>query len=232
MLKYLVLITAIFHSAWGAQYNLHHRVFVPGKPSDSSKYALKGTVDIDTTTGSSFAASFTPVPTKYDQLLRDFQKSIDEPHALYQVALELPDYDENMWPMTSIKACHLPKASGERIWVHVSHAGIAHALSYWLMDTPDDGTCPPSLSPVGARGEWNSTVIVKSSLPAPVPQLRVPPPLTPEGNPVVPEVEKTFIQKYWMHLIGGFLLISFLAPIPEEEGQSGQQQQGSSAGSK
>ena len=40
--------------------------------------------------------------------MRNLQKSANEPRALYQVALELPDHDENMWPMTSIKAVSYP----------------------------------------------------------------------------------------------------------------------------
>jgi len=40
------------------------------------------------------------------------------------------------------------------------------------------------------------------------PELKVPPPLTPEGQPVQPVQEQTFFQKYWMHIIGILLLIS------------------------
>ncbi|KAG8809590.1 hypothetical protein FRC17_003373 [Serendipita sp. 399] len=68
---------------------------------------------------------------------------------------------------------------------------------------------------------WNTTILVKSPSAPLLAQLRVPPPLTLEGKPVEPEVEKTFIQKYWMHLIGGFLLISLLAPAPEEGTEGG-----------
>lgn len=38
------------------------------------------------------------------------------------------------------------------------------------------------------------------------PELRTPPPLTPEGEVVKPVPEKTFIQKYWMY-IGALVLI-------------------------
>ena len=39
-------------------------------------------------------------------------------------------------------------------------------------------------------------------------ELRTPPALTPDGQPVKPVQEQTFMQKYWMHLLGAFLLIS------------------------
>ena len=33
------------------------------------------------------------------------------------------------------------------------------------------------------------------------PELRVPPPLTATGDPVVQVPEKTFLQKYWLYLV-------------------------------
>jgi hypothetical protein len=33
------------------------------------------------------------------------------------------------------------------------------------------------------------------------PELRAPPPLTPQGEPVKPEAEKPFLQKYWMYIL-------------------------------
>ena len=44
------------------------------------------------------------------------------------------------------------------------------------------------------------------------PELRRPPALAPDGQPVKPVQEPTFIQKYWMHLLGAFLLISQSLP--------------------
>ena len=39
------------------------------------------------------------------------------------------------------------------------------------------------------------------------PELRAPPPLTPEGQVVTPEPEKTFIQKYWIYIVGFMIVI-------------------------
>ena len=33
------------------------------------------------------------------------------------------------------------------------------------------------------------------------PELRVPPPLTPQGEPVQVVMEKSFIQKYWIYIL-------------------------------
>jgi len=45
--------------------------------------------------------------------------------------------------------------------------------------------------------------------------------MTPEGQPVQPVQEQTFLQKYWMQILGAFLLISFITPVPEEENKEG-----------
>jgi hypothetical protein len=39
------------------------------------------------------------------------------------------------------------------------------------------------------------------------PELRSPPPLTPEGQVATPEPEKTFIQKYWMYALAFMLVL-------------------------
>jgi hypothetical protein len=40
------------------------------------------------------------------------------------------------------------------------------------------------------------------------PELRAPPPLTPEGRVVTPEPEKSFIQKYWVYILAFMIIIS------------------------
>lgn len=43
------------------------------------------------------------------------------------------------------------------------------------------------------------------------PQLRVPPPLTATGDPIVPEPEKTFLQKYWHYIVIALIALSAFA---------------------
>lgn len=39
----------------------------------------------------------------------------------------------------------------------------------------------------------------------------MPPPLTPQGQVAQPEPEKSFIEKYWMYMAGGLLVMSEFA---------------------
>lgn len=39
------------------------------------------------------------------------------------------------------------------------------------------------------------------------PELRPPPPLTPEGQVVTPEPEKSFLQKYWIYILAFFVFL-------------------------
>lgn len=39
------------------------------------------------------------------------------------------------------------------------------------------------------------------------PELRSPPPLTPEGQVVTPEPEKSFIQKYWIYVLAFVVIV-------------------------
>lgn len=48
------------------------------------------------------------------------------------------------------------------------------------------------------------------------PELRSPPPLTPEGKVVTPEPERSFIQKYWVYVLGFVVILgqfTSLAPL-------------------
>jgi len=155
----------------------------------------------------------------------------DSPSAVYQVALELPNVNQDSWPFASVRACHSRLANGERFWLHVSQTtGTPYSLSYWLTGVPNNAAC--SIAQAMPRridmANWNTTVIVKSPASPPSPQLRVPPTLTPEGAPVEPEADKSFIQKYWLPLIGAFLIITIILPAPEESAQ-GQQSGGTSS---
>ncbi|PVG03500.1 hypothetical protein CPB86DRAFT_662232, partial [Serendipita vermifera] len=208
----LILVTlTLLQSACALQVNLHHRLFVPKAPSQAP-FTYKGSIEID-----SIAALYIPAHSGSLDLKSIVSDAAQNNKALYQVALELPEQDSDSWPFTSVKACHLAQASEERIWVHVSSHGVPHSISYWVAPTPDNGACPVTASVDSTLQNWNTTVAIKTPTAPLLPQLRVPPPLTPDGKPVEVPEEKTFLQKYWMHILGAFLLISFIAPAPEEE---------------
>ena len=44
------------------------------------------------------------------------------------------------------------------------------------------------------------------------PELRSPPPLTPEGQVVTPEPEKSFIQKYWIYILAFMVVLGQFSP--------------------
>ena len=44
------------------------------------------------------------------------------------------------------------------------------------------------------------------------PELRAPPPLTPEGQIVTPEPEKSFLQKYWIYILAVMVVLGQFSP--------------------
>ncbi|KAG8775481.1 hypothetical protein FRC15_000494, partial [Serendipita sp. 397] len=177
MLNVILLGFGLFQIAYASRLNLYHRTLVPSNPSLSSKYSYKGYVDLETLPVSSLQALYTPsndLNKEFTSLLGTVET---DSSALYQVALELPDVAVELWPMSSVKACHLYHAKSERIWLHTSSASShdPHSITYWILETPDDGLCRtvPSSSSSGLDGHklpnrvldmpsWNTTVLVKS----------------------------------------------------------------------
>jgi len=153
-----------------------------------------------------------------------FSQSAQE-DALYQVALELEG--DSAWAVSSVKACHLQSATADSIILHLSSEQEAFNLDYFVSLVPHDGSCPePTAEARTFLTTNNSTISLRHARLPPSPELRTPPPLTPQGQVVVPEPEQNFIQKYWMYLLG-VLLVMMLAPAPAEEGQgSGQPKAG------
>jgi len=123
-------------------------------------------------------------------------------------------------PSPSFTQCHLVSSANEHLILHLPYpGGTPFAFEYFLDSTPSDGTCPPiqASGPTLALPQ-NITItttipkrpplFVLSPLSSPAhfssfyrPELRVPPPLTETGDPVVRAPEKTFVQKYWLYII-------------------------------
>ncbi|KAG2156186.1 hypothetical protein DEU56DRAFT_765943 [Suillus clintonianus] len=126
--------------------------------------------------------------------------------AMYHVAIELPELEGSV---SSTKACLLPSSTDANIVIHFSAKGEPYAIDYAVSPVPRDGICPAT-STGSYPAHTNTSVVLKSPRMAPLPELRIPPPLTPEGEPVVPIPEKSFVQKYWIYMVVvlGALLIS------------------------
>lgn len=194
---------------------LHHRLIHPSSPPDSP-FFKRGTIRPDDT-GNPGIESAPTLQTDFEAFTR-----FETPHvtdALYQLALDLQT--DAPWLISSVKACHLAHSANEHLVLHLPYpGGTPFALEYFLDTAPSDGNCPLgwASSPILALPR-NLTVTVSIPNRPPLPQLRVPPPLTATGDPIVPEPEKTFLQKYWHYIV--IALIALMIAPGGEEGPRG-----------
>jgi len=140
--------------------------------------------------------------------------------AFYQVALQREgDEHEGQWSISSVKACHLPQTTSETFIIHLTIDAKPFALDYFISPIPHDGSCPKveaKYNPDIFRQTSNTTLSLRFPRLPPLPELRKPPPLTPQGELVQPAPEQSFIQKYWVY---GLIILAalLLTGGPEEE---------------
>ncbi|KLO09899.1 hypothetical protein SCHPADRAFT_999921 [Schizopora paradoxa] len=177
--------------------------------------------------------------------LDDFARSafdesvLEDAGALYQVAIERVESDGaglggegKVLSISSIRACHLPLASSAHLVLHLTSpsSSLPFAIDQHVSPTPLSGACPSrkvlrdrlrssSTSLPILLDLANTTVEIRTPVVPPLPALRTPPPLTPEGAPVQPVPEKSFVQKYWIYIAVGLFAL-MLAPGPPEEGSA------------
>ncbi|KAF8341307.1 uncharacterized protein EI90DRAFT_3033476 [Cantharellus anzutake] len=183
-----------------ALYKIHHRVH-------SLEFSLRATVTL----------------RNKDGVLKAFYESVkdrgtislvpDSEEGYYQVALEYPlgTPSEN-WPLVSAKACHLSPRTSDVLTLVADGNGIVSRLNYHILNIPQDGSCPsvrPSIPPT-----FNTTVHIKHPNPVPTPILRPLPAISPDGRPVQPPPEKSFLQKYWIYILPLFIILLI---TPEDE---------------
>ncbi|KAG1755563.1 hypothetical protein EDB19DRAFT_1661971 [Suillus lakei] len=185
------------------ELRLMHRVVHPDLPV--TPWAELGTVSIP-----SFK-SISPTGSYASLSLAD---KPDMQSAMYHVAIERPESEGSV---SSIKACLLPSSTSANIVIHFSATGEPYAIDYSVSPVPRDGIC--SATSTGSYPAHNASVVLKSPRMAPLPELRIPPPLTPEGEPVVPVPEKSFVQKYWIYMV--VVLGALLISGPAEDSPSG-----------
>lgn len=224
-----VLVLLAFLSSVVAQssFKIHHRIFHPSL--QPFPYTERGTLII---TGHS--ATFQPSPSIPNDFAAffDLLQSLESPeHALYQVALG--NAGDDQWDFSSVKVCHLHTMSTDSLHLHFPDylSTEPFAMDYFVSPTPHDGSCPQLAKRKGksqamntspfhaftAGGlSLNTTIFLKKPIAPPLPELRTPPPLTPEGEVVQPVPERSFLQKYWMYL-AAVLVALLLSGGPEEE---------------
>ncbi|KAG2042298.1 hypothetical protein BDR03DRAFT_978956 [Suillus americanus] len=206
------------------ELRLMHRVVHPDLPV--TPWAELGTVSIPSFKSISptgLDASLSLAESLQDDLA-EFAEAVnpDMQGAMYHVAIELPESEGSV---SSIKAvshvllrfCLLPSSTSANIVVHFSAMGEPFAIDYSVSPVPQDGICPTTST--GSYPAHNASVVLKSPRMAPLPELRIPPTLTPEGEPVAPVPEKSFVQKYWIYMV--VVLGALLISGPAEDSPSG-----------
>ncbi|KDN38167.1 hypothetical protein RSAG8_09670, partial [Rhizoctonia solani AG-8 WAC10335] len=150
--------------------HVHHRIRGPG--SNPTPFSHKGTVLL-TPTG----PSYSPAGAFRDQLTAWVSST---PDARYDIALETEGNPDD-WPRSSVKLCHLTAAYEEFLTLHKTVSGDIFALDYHLDSVPKNGACPhkPSVMYIAS-----TDVRIKSPSPAFTPRLKVPPPMSPDGQPI------------------------------------------------
>lgn len=190
-------------------YHLFHRIVSPSSPLEAPPFTPRALV--------SLLPEVHLVPDA-DPSLSSFQDEEGAPthppkDALYQLALIRPgDIHEGHFSMSSVKACHIidTAVNSDRITLLKSRNGTVYGVEYFLENIPHDGSCPRrtkkstrsirSVEEIPLFTGGNTTVLFKQPSLPPLPALRTPPPLSPQGTPVVPPEEKSFLQKYWMYI--------------------------------
>ncbi|KAF8517826.1 hypothetical protein JB92DRAFT_2713200 [Gautieria morchelliformis] len=228
-----------------ASPKLYHRIWDPYTPPQP--FSLRATVQNSQESGLVLIAA-----DNVDQLILD----PDHPEgSLYQVALQRDgDLTENDWDISSVKACHVAGIKSDIVKLHLSSSETVYAIDYFVHPVPRDGSCPKKKPASRTSISFtNTTLIIGTAGKAPLPELRAPPQLSPQGEPVQPQPEQSFIQKYWMYIAMGLItlgssqlgsfgaviqsLIRLLtvltggaAPDEEQGGQGGQSQGRGSGG--
>lgn len=216
----------------GAQsYRLHHRIYHPA--FERPLFEPRGLVHLRGGEGVEvlFLEPVKNIQEHFDNfgasLRAGVQAGDSVNEVLYQFALERPgDTNQWAWDVSSVKACHLKNAKEEKLIVHLSpHDGTPYAIDYFVSPIPHDGECPSTKTKKGKKVAsaqnfsfkpfTNTTVELRVGHTPPVPALRPMPQLTPQGDVQQPEPEKTFIQKYWIYMVG-VLIALLIAPGPEE----------------
>ncbi|KZV64607.1 hypothetical protein PENSPDRAFT_162054 [Peniophora sp. CONT] len=209
---------ALFIAALGVQlvcaqekYRLLHRLHEPSQTGTS--FSRRAELAF-----SAGKPAIEDEPSFAEEWKNMLQNSEIGPDTLYQVALATSRGHPK--DFSSVKACHLREGATENIVLHFASVKdeLPYALDLFVSPIPHDGSCPPTSAPLVAP--QNTTYSVAYPRHPPLPELRAPPPVTEQGEPVKPPEEKSFLQKYWIYIaiVMGAMLIMPGAP---EEGQGG-----------
>ncbi|KAK0498595.1 hypothetical protein EDD18DRAFT_1158305 [Armillaria luteobubalina] len=207
----LVAVAAVLHVA--AALDVFHRGVHPDL--DEQPFSLRGQLLLDDDTlAFTQSPSFSSDLYSFAQTLKEL--NLDNDRASYQVALDR----SASWEISSVKFCYLAQPFAENLILHKSLAdSMPYTLDYFVSPIPKDGSCPKTFWVDSSRaGPINTTISLRPRHFPPLPELRTPPPLTPQGEPVQPPEEKSFFQKYWMYIAAVLIALTLSGGAPEEEG--------------
>jgi len=199
--------------------SVHHRLFHP--KASPFEYAVRAQLSIDSV--EPFSPSFSDDISQQIRHLQELNLDLDS--AFYHVALQRDgDQSDAQWDVSSVKLCHLFHATSDTIVLRTKGADV-HAIDYFVSPIPHNGACPKrkgkkkrsATTATFSNTVLNTTVITQTYKTSPLPELRAPPALTTDGEPVKPVPEKSFIQKYWMYIVP--LVIMLLVSGGPEDGQ-------------
>ncbi|KAF9518471.1 hypothetical protein BS47DRAFT_1289622 [Hydnum rufescens UP504] len=178
-----LLVTALAQP----NYKIHHRVI--GVPSPSP-FSHRATVSLLPDGEAVYEAE------SLDKALAALSPIVQaNENALYQIALERPgDNAQEDWVLSSGKACHLSAGTSDIISLIIDSSGNPFGIDYHILGVPHDGSCSTSSTAV-CISITNTTILLKRPSIVPTPIFLEPPPLTPDGRPIVPQPQQTFLQK-------------------------------------
>ncbi|KAL4076102.1 hypothetical protein V8B97DRAFT_1924246 [Scleroderma yunnanense] len=213
----LGLVPCAYTQGDHVQLHLRHRVIHPNLPITTwSEFGSIAVPSLPSISPSGTPVTFVPSESLLDGL-SEFAEHVDPTldEAFYQVTVQRPGMTEAMWPVSIMKGCLMSMSTSSSITIHLSPLGEPLGLDYFVSSVPYNGLCPPSSETSKSYPVHNTTVLLKSSRSPPSPSLRAPPPLTPDGAPIPPVPEKSFLQKYWMY-IAVVLVTLLISGAPEE----------------
>jgi len=214
----LALSLSLTISTYAQTVQLLHRVYHKDIPLQSfSQRAALDPVSLQLTPSSDFR----------NDIAQLYELAKGHRGALYQLALQRDPgaVSDDDLDIAAVKACHIPFASADILTLHLDDAGAPFHIDYYLDGVPHSGACPSKKQLNAFISESaqllsasNTTVRVRRAEHPPLPELRMPPPLSPEGQPVQPPQEKSFVQKYWVYMVIGLVGLLLAGGPAEEEG--------------
>ncbi|KJE90465.1 hypothetical protein CAOG_01775 [Capsaspora owczarzaki ATCC 30864] len=122
---------------------------------------------------------------------------------LYRIRFTSTVGEHSSSVLASVPACALLSSNlQDNLAVHLDARGLAFAVSYSAGSVGCDRAKAQAVAE-GSNWRTRATIGLVSAVPDPfIPQqLR-----TPDGKPVTPEDQKSFIQKYWTYIVPGVII--------------------------